>query len=197
MKTKLLTLFTVFMSLSLIFALVPADLSADSKQKVVQQCKTKNFAPGLWKLRIDPLDREDVYGNTQSDMGAYYIVAKWNKNGSIKSLVSGDDVWWTGDQDIVVNTSTDYTFFVVGKAEKNQACQVVVALNAAFQHDDTGVVHYVRFAGAGYIDGDSLAKNDQGHIHLHNSYVAYYDGDYGSWSYDARAAASMTRLTLK
>ena len=196
MKTKFLTIFTVFMSFSLIFSLAPADLSADSKQRVVQQCKTKNYAPGLWKLRIDPLDREDVYGNTQSDMGAYYIVGKWNKNGSFKSLISGDDQWWSGTQDVVVNSSTDYTFYVVGRAERNQACQVVVALNAAFQ-DDNGTVHYVQFAGTGYIDGDSLAKNDQGHIHLHNSFVEYYDGDYGSWSPVKRASATMTRLTLK
>ena len=72
----------------------------------------------------------------------------------------------------------------------------VVALNAAFQ-DDNGTVHYVQFAGTGYIDGDSLAKNDQGHIHLHNSFVEYYDSDYGSWSPVKRASATMTRLTLK
>tara|TARA_B100001093_G_scaffold492282_1_gene533254 strand:+ start:3144 stop:3734 length:591 start_codon:yes stop_codon:yes gene_type:complete len=196
MKTKLLTLFTVFMSFSLLVSLIPSDLSADSKQKVVQQCKTKNFAPGIWKLRIDPIDRTDVWGNAESDMGGYYLVAKWNKNGSIKSVISADDMFWSGDQNVTVQDSTDYTFYVVGRAERNQACQVVVAMTASFA-DSNGTNHFVQFAGTGYIDGDSLAKNDQGHIHLHNSFVTYYDGDYGAWSSAARAVATMTRLTLK
>ena len=196
MKTKLMTLFTIFMSFSLIGSLAPTDLSADSKARVKQQCKNKNYSNGAWKLRIDPMDREDVWGNTQSDMGSYYVVAKWNNNGTIKNVISADDQFWTGDQDVTVLSSTDYTFFVVGRAEQNQACQIVVAMTAYFT-DDNGTDHFMQFAGTGYVDGTSLAKNDQGHIHLHNSFVTYFDGDYGSWSSAARASASMTRLTLK
>ena len=176
LKFKNIISFSLISSLILTGTAVfmPTEGYAGTKAEVRAQCKRTKYKNGLWKLRIDAIDRDSVSFSSNS-----------------------------GSDDIDVYTTVDGTpasYMTVGKAEVSQACQLGVSLTAVhwdMEYDSNYPVGGIIFQGVGYNHADGLTPAKMGEIDLHNSLVSYYDYDSDSWSGYKRAKATMTKLQDK
>jgi len=205
LKFKNIISFSLISSLILTGTAVfmPTEGYAGTKAEVRAQCKRTKYKNGLWKLRIDAIDRDSVsFSSDGSEGGSAYYLLRFANNGYVRQVWDGFD-HYSGSDDIDVYTTVDGTpasFMSVGKAEVSQACQLGVRLTAVhwdMEYDSNYPVGGIIFQGVGYNHADGLTPAKMGEINLHNSLVSYYDYDSDSWSGYKRAKATMTKLQDK
>lgn len=198
LKFKNIISFSLISSLILTGTAVfmPTEGYAGTKAEVRAQCKRTKYKNGLWKLRIDSIDRDNVgFSSNGTDAGSAYYLLRFANNGLVRQVYDGYD-HYSGSSDIDVYPTVNgeaASYMSVGRAEVSQACQLGVSL-VSIHYEGNYPVGGIDFIGVGYNHADGLTPAKMGVIELHNASVSYYDYDSDSWSGYKRAKASMTKL---
>ena len=205
LKFKNIISFSLISSLILTGTAVfmPTEGYAGTVAEVRAQCKRTKYKNGLWKLRIDAIDRDSVsFGSNGTEGGSAYYLVRFANNGLVRQVLDGYDAYSASDDVEVYKTvnGVDASFISVKKAEMGKVCQVGVGLTAVhwdYEYDDLYPVGGIIFSGIGYNNADGLTPAKMGVIDLHNSFVSYYDYQSDTWSGYKRATATLTKLQDK